>query len=735
MAAGKQGEANITLSATDQTKVAIESAKRNLAQLGDAAALLPMKFGTIGTAIAAAFGGATLKSTIDVLDKMDDMSEKTGVAVDKLSALRYAGEVNGTTFEALGTGLRKLSQGMADAAGGGKEAQEVFKTIGVSVNDASGKLRGADAVLLDIANKFASYEDSAGKAALAQQIFGKSGLDMIPLLNQGADGISKLAKEGRDLGAVYGGELAKAAADFNDNLKKFELMSEGVKASLLNDLLGPLNKILDTYLKLRQMGDLGVILKDAGLAFFGQGRMTGNATADLEKVRAEREKVLADQAKSFGDTSIFGKLFGKRDFKAEIEQLDGYIRVLEMLEKRDAPAGAAGTPGSKKKAPVVAKPGDSSADTYIASLTTQMAGLTGQASKTDEVITHLAINSDKFTVSQKAEALTIADAIDRMNEMTKAAEQAARAKSAEIDAIEKSTEVYHNAISAMEQAGEAQRIEAENIGKLAPAIEKARFEREQAKRVREAESALVSRGILEGWDEIRMEEERARVTKMAADEASNFAKVQADQFDKTYNASRGVSEAMKDYAETASQHGKNAADAVGRVMGSVEDGLTDLLTKGQFNVKALVDMMISEFTRLQVVRPMMAGLFGAEGIGASILSSIFGTPAKKAGGGTLTPGMPTLVGENGPELIYPMSAGHVVPNSQIGGGGVVVNVIEAPGQGGTQQRSTDSSGNDVITVFVERVKAAVASDILRGNGAVPSALASTYGLNRAAGAY
>ena len=54
-----------------------------------------------------------------MLDTLDALSEKTGIATESLAALRYAGEVVGTPIESLATGVRKLSLNMAAAAGGG----------------------------------------------------------------------------------------------------------------------------------------------------------------------------------------------------------------------------------------------------------------------------------------------------------------------------------------------------------------------------------------------------------------------------------------------------------------------------------------------------------------------------------------------------------------------------------------------------------------------------------------
>ena len=67
-----------------------------------------------------------------------------------------------------------------------------------------------------------------------------------------------------------------------------------------------------------------------------------------------------------------------------------------------------------------------------------------------------------------------------------------------------------------------------------------------------------------------------------------------------------------------------------------------------------------------------------------------------------------------------------------GGNTQIVNVIEAPGKGGTQTQRTENGAN-VIDVFVDRIKNAVASDISSGSGVVPNALQSTYGLNRSFG--
>lgn len=109
-----------------------------------------------------------------------------------------------------------------------------------------------------------------------------------------------------------------------------------------------------------------------------------------------------------------------------------------------------------------------------------------------------------------------------------------------------------------------------------------------------------------------------------------------------------------------------------------------------------------------------------------------------AGGGVATSPQLAVFGEGSMnEAFVPLPDGRRIPVDLQGAGGganVVVNVIESPGNGG-QQSSRQEGGQTIIDVVVEKVKSAVAGDIMRGDGAVPAALGRTYGLNRVAGAY
>lgn len=261
----------IRLTAQDNTSAAFSSAQRNIALVKDEAERFQGvvsnavgKFGTLGVMIAGAFEAASIKGLIDMADRLDDMAEKTGISASALSEWRYAAEVAGTPLDALGTGLTKLTKTMSAAAGGSKEQVAVFDAMGLAFRNADGTLRSTDQMLGDIADKFKNYADGPEKAALAMELFGKSGQDMIPILNKGAEGIAQLRGEATLFGAVMSDDMAKAAGDFNDNLKRITLSGEALKIKIAGDLLPTLNSLAQAFLDTRQgAGQLGDFVSGA----------------------------------------------------------------------------------------------------------------------------------------------------------------------------------------------------------------------------------------------------------------------------------------------------------------------------------------------------------------------------------------------------------------------------------------------------------------------------------------
>jgi len=228
-------KANIEITAVDNTRQAFESAKRNLAGLENSANLVRSTLAGIGASLSAGAFVGFVKNSIDAADALDDVAQKSGVAVESLSALGYAAKIEGINVEDLGGALVKLNVSLQAAANGSTEMRDAFTAIGVSVADLQ-SIR-PDEAFLRIAESFQSMDDGAEKSARAVRLFGRAGADLIPLLNQGRDGLAAMGDEARRMGLIISSETAAASARFNDDLTKLSASAGAFGIEIANIVL------------------------------------------------------------------------------------------------------------------------------------------------------------------------------------------------------------------------------------------------------------------------------------------------------------------------------------------------------------------------------------------------------------------------------------------------------------------------------------------------------------------
>lgn len=270
----------------------LKSAKASLANFGQTAALAGAALATAMVAAGAAVGVA-VKGAIDEADRLDELGQKIGVAVTELSRLKYAAEINGVPIDTLSAGIRKLSQNMGEVAGGGgAKASKALDALGISVTDANGNLRSSTDVLKDVAEDFKGMQDGAGKTAIAMALFGKSGAELIPLLNIGAEGIANFEAEADKLGITLSAETGAAAGKFNENLDRLKAVGQGLTTQLAASLLPALEDITSGFLATAQNGEvmkgvgqaLGVTLKVLATIGVGVATVFGNLGRALTTV-------------------------------------------------------------------------------------------------------------------------------------------------------------------------------------------------------------------------------------------------------------------------------------------------------------------------------------------------------------------------------------------------------------------------------------------------------------------
>lgn len=197
--------------------------------------------GALGVGLSVAGFAAWMKSAVNAADKLDEMSDRTGVAASELSRMSLAYQLAGLSQETMGTSLAKLAKQAA-------EGNAAFKRLRVETRNTDDTVRSSTDLLGDLADAFQGVSGDAEKSALAQEIFGKSGAEMLPLLNGGRDGLKEMADMAERLGLVVSDDTAKAAGQFNDSLDMLGLGLQGVARQTMAQLLPTLNSLAGTFL-------------------------------------------------------------------------------------------------------------------------------------------------------------------------------------------------------------------------------------------------------------------------------------------------------------------------------------------------------------------------------------------------------------------------------------------------------------------------------------------------------
>lgn len=207
--------------------------------------------------LAAAVVGVSAAITNLVLDagkasgELVDMSLKTGISTTRLQELAYAGEQIGTSGDTITSSFAKMTRSMDQARKQSQEYEEklakatteeerqkvklgdmaeAFKELGVSFMDTSGNLRDQEDVFADLITALGKMENKADRDAYALRVFGRSAMELNPLIEAGAEELARLSQEAHDMGAVVSEDTVNALETFDDHLQG---LKGGVKGTMM----------------------------------------------------------------------------------------------------------------------------------------------------------------------------------------------------------------------------------------------------------------------------------------------------------------------------------------------------------------------------------------------------------------------------------------------------------------------------------------------------------------------
>lgn len=215
---------------------------------------LGSKFGNIAksaVAIGAAVVGAAsvvggglmtmVMNSSNALGAIDDSAQRVGMTAEAYQEWAYVAKQSGLEVGKLEAAMKKQQTVFSDAANGSKSASAAYSALGIDITKIGSASEAFDVVM----ERLSRMDDETQRNAIANDLFGKSYADLIPVLNQGADGINNIKQEAHDLGGVISNESVQGAADFGDAVERLKTGFAGMTNGLMAGLMPVAQKIID----------------------------------------------------------------------------------------------------------------------------------------------------------------------------------------------------------------------------------------------------------------------------------------------------------------------------------------------------------------------------------------------------------------------------------------------------------------------------------------------------------
>ena len=290
---------NLLVRLRDQTRAGTRSLNRNLRGVSAQTQAIGRFSRLSGVALAGMATGALaglgrlITTSLKTSDELQKLSQTTGISTEGLSRLRFAAEQSGTSLDTVVKAQRRLAANSVDAANGIGDARQAFTDLGIDAKALADL--NPEAQFEVLADAIASVENPTQRLAYAQDLLGRSGAELLPLLRGGSDGLRRLGEQAERTGNILSQRTADQAARVNDTMNELRHTVAGLGQTIFEGLLPSLetaanvsNLLVRTYRDQAQAADELEIRK-------------------LRLARAAEEATLATTSLSFGTVELKGQ--------------------------------------------------------------------------------------------------------------------------------------------------------------------------------------------------------------------------------------------------------------------------------------------------------------------------------------------------------------------------------------------------------------------------------------------
>jgi lambda family phage tail tape measure protein len=681
--------------AIDKATKGIENLSNEVSQFGastgplnNALSGILGKLGPIGLAAGAAGGAfaALGLQAVNLAAGISDIAGATGIAEGTLLNFRTSVIEAGGSADEFGSIAAKLNQNVQNAASGNEKLQQSFKDLGVFVTDAGGKVRSTESILRDITVRFQQGSLSSAEYSAAVDLLGKN----ITKLDLGK--LQAIADPVKDAEIQKLDEYAAAIDRVRDKFERSIITFFGSAAQQAEVAMGKIDAYYDKLdqreRELNQQGRTTRAFAPGGPSVTMNNAPGGGIPAGLGGRAMTPEEIAFNNA--------------QRTAEGMQAEMAGELARLRGRTQQGGGFGVENAERLKREAEARRKEGERAADALSKELQTikDMTGayrrasqanmdrytmqvdLLGKSEYEKELIRGTAEIEKKYgdqiaaleakkATAKKETLVLIQQSIDEL-EGLKTSEQdifEITAKQTfeyqqQQDAIARITGEIEKQIDRQSQLGDIlrgindQRVDIDfeqSLGGLSPQQQQiAKIQESARKAALEAGRAFsASFDSEDGLTPERAQELADGLTAIA----NGYKNIAQKQIEVVVGVDP-LKEAFEDFKNNAMDTGKQMADSFTNFTSGMEDAFVKFAQTGKLSFKELANSIIADLIRIAVRRAIVAAVGGP-------LGSLFGF----ANGGPVMSGVPIMVGERGPELFVPQSAGKVISNSSLKGSG------------------------------------------------------------------
>lgn len=238
----------------------IASIQKNMSDATKTGKTFGDKMKTVGKVLKTAFTAVAIKKVADGLvnlatnaastaDHIDKMSQKIGISRTAYQELDFVMSQSGTSVDNLQAGMKTLTAAMDKVKEGNEDTTNTFKKLGIEVVNSDGTFRSQEDVFFDTVSALQGVEDQTEKSRLATELFGRSGLELMPLLNGAAGSMEEMRNQAHELGLVMDDDAVDAGVKLTDTIDQVKRAFGAIVTQIGVQLMPVIQNVLNWVLE------------------------------------------------------------------------------------------------------------------------------------------------------------------------------------------------------------------------------------------------------------------------------------------------------------------------------------------------------------------------------------------------------------------------------------------------------------------------------------------------------